>query len=136
MIDVRTGTLTFDGWSVGPGTDEPTFATASALHVERTQRDMGDYSHHSLRGLTLGKALFHATFTFHAERLERVSLAMPTGSAGWDAWSEEAEQRRKRDHDEWLEAQLGPGPYDYSWGSVCSKYYPQSGESTITVSYP
>ena len=135
MIDATAGTVTFDGWSVGPGTEEPDFAAATAPHSDRKHHDVGDYSHHAVRGVNVGSTRFHATFIFLRGRLESVSLSMPTGTTGWADWSQEAEQRRKQAHDEWLESQLGPGPHDYSWGSVDSKFHPQSGDSTITVRY-
>jgi len=135
MIDTLSGTVTFGSWSLGPGSDEATFTAVTASHPQRTQRTVGAYGHHTLRGLTLANTRFNATFTFHAGRIESISLSLPSASSGWDDWAEPDEQKRKRDHDDWLEAQLGPGPYDYSWGTVSSNYSPQSSASTITVRY-
>jgi hypothetical protein len=135
MIDALIGTVSFGNWSLGPGGDEAAFASATANHAQRKQRSVGVYSHHTLRGVRLANTIFNATFTFNAGRIESISLSIPSAGTSWDDWSEADEQQRKRDHDDWLTAQLGAGPYDYSWGVVSSNYSPQSGSSSITVRY-
>ena len=135
MIDALTGTVTFGSWSLEAASDEATFAAATANHPQRKQRSIGVYSHHTLLGVTLANTRFNATFTFKAGRIECISFSIPSKRTSWDNWTEAEEQQRKRDHDDWLEAQLGAGPHDYSWGVVSSNFHPQSGFSTITISY-
>jgi hypothetical protein len=135
MIDALNGTVSFGSWSLGPGGDEADFASATADHAKRKQRSVGVYVHHTLPAVTLANTVFTAKFTFKAGRIESISFSIPSAGTSWDDWSEAGEQQRKRDHDDWLTTQLGTGPYEYSWGVVCSKYYPQSGFSSITVRY-
>ncbi len=135
MIDALTGTVSFGSWSLGPASDEAAFAAATANHPQRKQHSIGVYTHHTLRGVTLANTIFNASFTFNASRIESISLWLPSASTSWDDWSEANEQQRKRDHDDWLTATLGTGPYDYNWGVVSSNYSPQSGDSAITVRY-
>ena len=135
MIDTLSGTVSFEHWSLDPNCDEAVFAAITAGHPRRTQRTIGAYRYHTVPDLTLANTCFNATFSFHAGRLESISLTLPAAHIGWDHWDEADERQRKKDQDTWLEAQLGPGPYDYGWGVVSSHYSPQSGASAIIVRY-
>ena len=74
MIDALTGTVTFGSWSLGPASDEATFAAATASHPQRKQRSIGVCTHHTLRGVTLANASFTGTFTFEAGRIKRYKV--------------------------------------------------------------
>jgi hypothetical protein len=62
----------------------------------------------------------------------------------WSDWSEERERKRKKIHDEWLEAELErrvsrkfpwSDPYEFSWGGVGSGYDAKGGSSLIYLRY-
>jgi len=53
--------------------------------------------------------------------LIRLRIAEPGLRLGdWSGWSRNAEDERKRFHDEWLRKQLGEPPYSYPWGAIKS----------------
>jgi hypothetical protein len=138
VIDKASGDIVLDtGESIGPALTRQGFL-ASLLGAGASPLAQGGSAstfHLGLRGIgghTLGLRL-----GFEGEPLCSVTLSMaqPDDSSSWDDWSEGKELARKARHDAWLEAQLGPLPWWFSWGDVTSDYDPRGGSSEIRFAY-
>ena len=75
------------------------------------------------------------TIFFSNDRLDRVFLMMSMPSDARREWTEQLELARKANHDQWLAAELGRPPYEYSWGRVVSDFDPRGCASEIIVVY-
>jgi len=72
---------------------------------------------------------------FREDALHMIQIAADSPEFGlsWDGWSEEKEMRRKCYHDEVLNQDLGPPPYDFPWDSVRSVFDAKGGSSAILL---
>lgn len=133
MMNAATGEVLFDtGEALGPSLTRSAFL-ASPLAVGATALGAG----FALARRDIGGEAFVPTLWFDGEPLARLelSMVMPTEATSWDDYSEDRELARKAKHDAWLAGQLGPLPWQFTWGNVTSEFDPRGGSSTIVITY-
>ena len=136
MIDRTTGDITFDsGDRIGPSTDLTTFRASPLGRAQPAGHE--DYTNFSLGTCAIAGLAFAVTSYFHQTQLTMVLLTLvePDDGRSWDDWSESKELVRKKKHDAFLAAQLGPPPWAYGWGRIESTYDARGGSSLITFVY-
>lgn len=78
---------------------------------------------------------WYATVHFHGDQLHAIHIGAgsPEFGTSRNDWSEEKELRRKQYHEGVLRDELGPPPYDFSWGTVASVFDSKGGTSSIII---
>jgi len=79
---------------------------------------------------------------FKDEKLTEIRLCLQPNrnNPTWNNWSEAEELTMKKEHENFLLSQLGPGnagvcSYSYNWGNIDSVYSEIEGASEIIVKY-
>jgi len=96
-----------------------------------------------------GGQAFSLTLYFDGDALRQVTLSMigphePPAADYRREWANDValaalvranELARKARHEAWLQAQLGPSPWSYSWGTISSRYDQAFCQSLVIVAY-
>ena len=76
-----------------------------------------------------------ASVRFREDSLELVSLLFAMKDDTGVSWTREREFERKAIHDKWLLEEIGPPPYQFSWGEIESLFDEKACVSDIIVGY-
>lgn len=130
-IDKSTGTISFAQGAIGPSLDKAGFLDSHIGRASRKTLANADWSHYEIDP----EERWSGTVIFDGERIDRVFLSMKLGSSDPADWTVEREKDKQANHDSWLEEELGPAPYRYTWGRVVSDFDPKGLASEIIVVY-
>jgi hypothetical protein len=135
MIDPATGDLVLDsGLRIPPFWPKADFR-ASPLGAVAKERAMGGaFSQADVPPQRIDGRTFNVVLHFEGDRLTMIRLADDDPRFG-TSFDTADEPGRKKSHDDWLLATLGPPPYAYPWGEVGSTYDPRSESSDIYIRY-
>ncbi len=130
-IDTSTGTITFSQGTIGRSIDKMRFLQSSIGRTARESLVNGNWSHYEIDP----EELWAGTVIFDGDTVDRIFLSMKLDSDDPDSWTVEREKARKATHEKWLQGELGPPPYRYSWGRVVSDFDPKGLASAIIIVY-
>jgi hypothetical protein len=137
MIESATGAIALDsGESIGSAFTLTAFLASSLAGGAAPPAKAGTpWSYFPLGPRAIGGQAFVVSLGFEGDALRTVDLSMvQAGEAtSWEGYSDERELARKARHDAWLEEQLGPLPWWFSWGEVTSSFDPRSGDTSIRI---
>ncbi len=125
---------------VGPNLTRTIFKQQEDLKQWNILADLPEMGYYWRKLASDGKLRkINLMLNFTAEKLNNVSLwyRLPheRDDARQEEWTQRDEQARKALHDQLLLEELGPPPYQYSWGEVISTYDITGTGSEIKISY-
>lgn len=130
-INIADGSVNFTGGTIARGSDKAAFLASSV--GAKAEKWFANDSLETYRVSPESGVL--ATVDFRNGRLSSVAIGFLFPDDSADGPSMERELRRKRQHDDWLRAELGEPPYQYDWGHIVSAFYQQHCESDIVLAY-
>lgn len=135
LIDRVTGKLKIVSrdWEFGPGLTLENFqASKSSKSAKRISKIS---PHYQLLTVLANGWHFGLILMFNNNSIKEVLLSFSEKGLDWSDWSKVGELRRKVSHDAFLREQLGPPPYDFSWGRIMSVIDPHDSTACITIRY-
>jgi hypothetical protein len=133
-IDAASGTLRIIscGWSFAPGLR---LAEFQASEAGKSAQQISKISNHYQIRVNDEGWLCGLVLMFGAESIQGILLGFSETEMTWADWKKDKEERRKKVHDNFLRAQLGPPPYLYPWGRVVSALDPHDSTARIVIHY-
>lgn len=64
-----------------------------------------------------------------------ISLVINDDIPQWENWTLDNEMNLQDTNEKWLKRLIGNPPYDFSWGSILSKFDARAGSSYIEIRY-
>ena len=137
MIDIKTGAISFPMWSesICPSTTRDEFLESTLSNNSIINVKNEPHCSWRLKPIEWNGKKWYITAYFHGNHLNMIHIGAgsPEFGTSWDDWSEEKEQFRKQYHEQILKEELGPPPYDFTWGIVKSIYDSKGGASSIII---
>lgn len=130
-IDIATGAITFPQGAISRSTDKAHFLESSIGRAARESLTNANWSHFEIDP----EESWAGTVIFDGDAVDRIFLSMKLDSENPESWTVEREKARQAIHDKWLQGELGPPPYSYSWGRVVSDFDPKGLASEIIIVY-
>jgi hypothetical protein len=134
LIDRVTGKLKIVSrdWELAPGlTLEKFEASESSKAAKRTS----NISQHYQLCTVFADGWHCGLLLIFDNSLRKIVLSFSEKGLDWSDWSKEGELRRKENHDAFLREQLGPPPYNFSWGRVVSVIDSHDSSARISIRY-
>lgn len=129
-IDIATGAVIFSTGSLVPDLDSHEFRKLT--FGQATKQVMGGkwtlYQFEAEPGI-------YCSAYFEADLLKFVSIAFALPSDDDEAGTEKQESARHELHCNWLQANVGQPPYEYSWGGFESSRDVKTGDAGISIRY-
>ena len=130
-IHPGSGAIEFHGGTIAPTTNLARFLASQLGTSAKSTLTNAQWKQYGVQP----EPHIGVTVLFNGDAIDRILIAMKVPSDAADEWSERVEQERKRQHDAWLQANLGDPPYEYVWGRVASEYDSKGCASAIIVVY-
>jgi hypothetical protein len=130
-ISADNGTIQFAAGQIDPGQQRDAFLATPLGRTATLSLENANWTNYKVRP----EAGVVATLLFDGARLDRVFMMMEIPADESEAWTQDLELKRKQVHDQWLKAEFGSGPYDYSWGRIVSEFDQRDCASEIIVVY-
>lgn len=130
-ISTKDGTIQFAAGQIDPGQQRDAFLANPLGRTATLFLQNANWTNYRVRP---EKGVV-ATLLYNGAQLDRVFLLLEIPADESEAWTEDLELKRKQVHDQWLKAELGSGPYSYSWGRIVSEFDQRDCESEIIVVY-
>jgi hypothetical protein len=144
MIDPQSGALLLVGVRLEPGLTRAHLLASSHGRDASTAELSNGWTRVDLGTHALGVATFKVSVSFEGARLDGYTLVDvdPRFGSAWEEWSEKTERARRKAHDAWLLAALGPADerrpglrYARGWGEAWSTLDPREGAASIGVRF-
>lgn len=130
-ISPEDGTIQFAAGQIDPGQQRDVFLATPLGRTATLSLQNANWTNYKVRPETG----IVATLLYNGAQLDRVFMIMEIPADESEAWTEDLELQRKQVHDQWLRAELGSGPHDYSWGRIVSEFDQRDCASEIIVVY-
>ncbi len=130
-IDSADGSIVFAKGTISAGLSREDFLKSSLGPISKQRVMGGNWTHQDLEP----ESGIYCSVSFDDDRLDHVFILMEHPSDEVDEQAEALELKRKSLHDAWLLKELGPPPYEYTWGRIASEYDNRGCVSEIIISY-
>ena len=130
-ISTDSGAITFASGLITGGLSRPEFLSSpvgAGAEVRKINEPFVTYRIRPESGII-------ASIRFRENSLELVSVLFEMQDDTEANWTREREFKRKAVHDKWLLEEIGPPPYQFSWGEVESLFDEKACVSDIIVGY-
>jgi hypothetical protein len=134
LIDRVTGELKIVSrdWEFAPGL---TLENFQASESSKAAKRISNVSHHYELRTVRADGWHCGLLLIFDNSLNKIVLSFSEKALDWSDWSKEGELRRKENHDAFLREQLGPPPYNFSWGRVVSVIDSHDSSARISIQY-